>query len=156
MTTAINEITQNGTTTSKTDQVSARTIVLPNNFYAGYEALAARLADAQPGTELHAYVAPQTEIGVTVKSVVAEQLPSPAGILAVRRYELVLQNPGGRSRPASRSTRARGWCGSRFPAAACGSSGPISRVSPRARSRSAIRPTPTSSSRRSASPSRAR
>ena len=32
MTTAINEITQNGTTTSKTDQVSARTIVLPNNF----------------------------------------------------------------------------------------------------------------------------
>jgi pimeloyl-ACP methyl ester carboxylesterase len=95
MTTAINEITQNGTTTSKTDQVSARTIVLPNSFYAGYEALAARLAEAQPGTELHAYVVPQTEVGVTVKSVSAEQLPSPAGILAVRRYEIVFQNPSG-------------------------------------------------------------
>ena len=95
VTTAINEITQNGTTSSKTDQVSARTIVLPNSFYAGYEALAARLADAQPGTELRAYVAPQAEIPVTVKSVSAEQLPSPAGILAVRRYEIVFQNPGG-------------------------------------------------------------
>jgi uncharacterized protein len=95
MTTAINEITQNGTTASKTDQVSARTIVLPNNFYAGYEALAARLADAQAGTELRAYVAPQTEIPLSVKSVSAEQLPSPAGILAVRRYEVVFQNPGG-------------------------------------------------------------
>ena len=63
MTTAINEITQNGTTTSKTDQVSARTIVIPNSLYAGYEALAARLAETQPGTQLHAYVVPQTEIG---------------------------------------------------------------------------------------------
>ena len=95
MTTAINEITQNGTTTSKTDQVSVRTIVLPNSFYAGYAALAARLAEAQPGTELHAYIVPQTEIGVTVKSVSAEQLPSPAGVLAVRRYEIVFHNPAG-------------------------------------------------------------
>lgn len=95
MTTAINEITQNGTTTSKTDQVSARTIVIPNSLYAGYQALAARLAETQPGTELHAYVVAQTEIGVTVKSVTAEQLPSPAGVLAVRRYEVVFQNPNG-------------------------------------------------------------
>ena len=95
MTTAINEITQNGATTSKTDQISARAVVLPNGLYAGYEALAARLADAQPGAELRAYVAAQSEIGIIVKTVVAEQLPSPAGILAVRRYELILQNPGG-------------------------------------------------------------
>jgi uncharacterized protein len=95
MTTAINEITQNGSTTSKTDQISARTIVLPNSFYAGYEALAARLADAQPGAELRAYVAPQAEIGVMVKTVAAEQLSSPAGLLAIRRYEIVFQNPGG-------------------------------------------------------------
>src|SRR5690606_19066514 len=46
MTTAINEITQGGTTNSKTDQISARTVVLPNNFFAAYEALAARLATA--------------------------------------------------------------------------------------------------------------
>ena len=43
MTTAINEITQNGVTNSKEDQISARTVVLPNNFFGSYEALAARL-----------------------------------------------------------------------------------------------------------------
>jgi pimeloyl-ACP methyl ester carboxylesterase len=94
VTTAINEITQNGTTGSKTDQVSARTIVLPNQFFAGYEALAARLSQSQPGTELRAYVAPQAEIPVSVKNVTTEQLPSPAGLIAARRYELVFQNPG--------------------------------------------------------------
>ncbi len=94
MTTAINEITQNGTTTSKTDQVSARTIVLSNTFFAGYEALAARLATTEPGTELHAYVPPQGEVRVSVNSLTREQLPSPAGPIAARRYELVFQNPG--------------------------------------------------------------
>jgi pimeloyl-ACP methyl ester carboxylesterase len=94
MTTAINEITQNGTTTSKTDQVSARTIVLSNTFFAGYEALAARLSALEPPAELHAYVPPQAEVRVDVKSVTREQLPSPAGPIAARRYEVVFENPG--------------------------------------------------------------
>ena len=95
VTTAINEITQNGTTTSKTDQVSARTIVLPNSFFASYEALAARLAASAAGAELRAYVAPQGEISINVKSVTSEQLPSPVGLIAARRYDVVFQNPGG-------------------------------------------------------------
>jgi pimeloyl-ACP methyl ester carboxylesterase len=95
MTTAINEITQNGTTNSKTDQISARTIVLPNSFFAGYEALAARLATSQTGAELRAYIAPQAEIAVNVKTMTSEQLPSPAGLIAARRYDIVFQNPGG-------------------------------------------------------------
>lgn len=95
MTTAVNEITQGGSTTSKTDQVSARTIVLPNNFFAAYEALAARLAGAAPGTELPVYIAPQAEITVVVKSVSDEQVKSPSGTLALRKHELVFQNPGG-------------------------------------------------------------
>jgi pimeloyl-ACP methyl ester carboxylesterase len=95
MTTAVNEITQNGTTTSKTDQVSARTVVLSNTFFAGYEALAARLASLDTPAELHAYVPPQAEVRVTVNSVTREQLSSPAGPIAARRYELVFQNPGG-------------------------------------------------------------
>lgn len=93
MTTAINEITQNGATTSKTDQVSARSIILPNSVYAGYEALAARLASTQPGTELRAYVPPQGEIVVKVNSSSAVQLSSPAGMFAARRYEVAFQNP---------------------------------------------------------------
>ena len=95
VTTAINEITQNGTTNSKTDQVSARTIVLPNSVFGGYEALAARLAASQPGAELHGYVAPQAEIVINVKSMTNEQLQSPAGgSIAARRYDVVFQNPG--------------------------------------------------------------
>ena len=43
-TTAINEITNNGVTTTKTDQITARAVVVPNNFFAAYEALAARLS----------------------------------------------------------------------------------------------------------------
>ena len=68
--------------------------MLPNNFYAGYEALAARLATAQPGTELRAYVAPQAEIKVSVKAMSPEQLPTPSGPIAARRYSLVVPEPG--------------------------------------------------------------
>ena len=157
MTTAINEMTQNGKTTSKTDQVSARTIVLPNSLYAGYEALAARLAETQPGTELHAYVVPQTEIGVTVKSVTAEQLPSPAGILAVRRYEVVFQNPAGPLAAKRHDRRSRTAGASRYSIGESTAASERSlRGSPPGRSQSATRPTPTSSFPRPASRLRAR
>lgn len=95
LTTAVNEITQNGVTNSKTDQISARTIVLPNNFYAGYEALAARLATTEPGTQLPVYVAPQTEIKLAVKAVAAQQLRTPGGVIPTRQYQLTFQNPSG-------------------------------------------------------------
>ncbi len=95
VTTAINEITQNGVTGSKTDQISARTIVLPNNFYAAYEGLAARLASAQPGAELPVYVAPQSEIKVVVKAIALEQISTPSGPINSRRYSLALNNPDG-------------------------------------------------------------
>lgn len=95
LTTAVNEITQGGTTNSKTDQISARSIILPNNFFAAYEAMAARLAGAKPGLELPVYVAPQTEIKVAVKTVTEEQVKSPAGSLTLRRHELIFQNPDG-------------------------------------------------------------
>ena len=93
-TTAISEITQNGLTNAKTDLVSPRTIVLPNNFYAGYEALAARLAGASVGTELPLYVVPQAEVKLTVKAIREEPLAVPGGTLLTRRYEVVVDNPG--------------------------------------------------------------
>ena len=95
VTTATNVITQNGTSSSKTDQISARTIVLPNNFYAGYVGLAARLAATAAGADLAVYVAPSAEVKVNVKSVADEQISSPAGPLATRVYVLTIQNPGG-------------------------------------------------------------
>jgi uncharacterized protein len=94
LTTAINEITQNGVTNSKTDQISARTVVLPSNVFAGYEALAARLANASLGTELPTYVAANAEVKVTVKGISDEAVATPSGIVKTRKYELVVHNVG--------------------------------------------------------------
>ena len=95
LTTAVNEITQNGVTNSKTDQISAGTVVLPNNFFAAYEGLAARLQGSKPGTELRAYVAPQSEIRISVRGVTRGQFQTPAGTLNVNRYTVAFHNPGG-------------------------------------------------------------
>ena len=94
LTTAINEITQNGVTNSKTDQISARTVVLPTNVFGGYEALAARLANASLGTELQTYVAANAEVKVSVKAISDESVTTPAGIVKTRKYELVVHNVG--------------------------------------------------------------
>ena len=94
LTTAVNEITQNGATSSKTDQVSARTVVLPNNFYAAYEALAARLATSSPGAEIPIYVPPQGEVKITVKDVSPETIQTPAATVSLRKFTVVLQNVG--------------------------------------------------------------
>jgi hypothetical protein len=94
MTTAINEITQQGITNSKNDQISARTIVLPNNFYAAYEALAARLSGAAAGAELPAYVAPQSEVRIQVRQVESGEIVVPGRTIGTRKYDLVFQNPG--------------------------------------------------------------
>jgi pimeloyl-ACP methyl ester carboxylesterase len=95
VTTATSVITQKGVSSSKTDQISARTIVLTNNVYAGYVVLAARLLDIAPGTDVPVYVAPSAEVKVHVNSAVDEQLASPGGAIATRVYGLTIQNPGG-------------------------------------------------------------
>jgi pimeloyl-ACP methyl ester carboxylesterase len=93
LTTAINEILQGNTRGSRQDEVSPRTIVLPNNVFAGYEALAVRLWDAPAGTELPLYVAPGGEVKATVNAITEEVLTGPTQALATRRFELLLQNP---------------------------------------------------------------
>jgi len=95
LTTAVNEITQGGNTNSKTDQVSARTLILPNNFFGAYEALAARLTTAKQGADFPAYIAPSAEVRITVNAIADEQVKSPSGTLALRRFELTIQNPSG-------------------------------------------------------------
>ena len=95
LTSAINEVTKNRVTNSKTDQVSARTIVLPNNFFAGYVALAARLGGTAPGADLPVYVAPDTEIRMRVTGITPQQIQSPEGAISAKQYALVFANPSG-------------------------------------------------------------
>ena len=95
LTTAINEITQNGVTNSKTDQISARTVVLPTNVFAGYEALAARLANASLGTEIPDLRAPRTPRSRSAsRRSPTKRSTTPAGIVKTRKYELVVHNAG--------------------------------------------------------------
>ena len=94
-TTAINEVTQNGVTASKTDQITARAVVMPGNFFAAYEALAVRLSSMTPGGELPIYVAPQGEIKAVIKTVTPATYETPGGTLKARRFSITLQHPDG-------------------------------------------------------------
>jgi alpha-beta hydrolase superfamily lysophospholipase len=94
LTTAVNEITLGDTTNSKNDTISARALVVPNNFFASYEAVAARLMTAGKGAQFSAYVAPQSEVPLTVEDVASEQIQGAGGMLNVRRFRIKFQNPG--------------------------------------------------------------
>jgi pimeloyl-ACP methyl ester carboxylesterase len=93
LTTAINEITQNNKTVAKEDQISAKTIVIPNNVFGAYEALAARLAGVQADAELPIYVVPQGEVKVKVRAVTEQALTGPSGSIRTRRYDVTINNP---------------------------------------------------------------
>jgi len=95
VTTAVTDYLQNGRRASVTHQISARTIVLPNAFYAPYEVMAARLGTAAAGTTFKVFIVPQTEIEVIVKSVGDQKVVTTSGTVSLKRYELVAMNPGG-------------------------------------------------------------
>jgi pimeloyl-ACP methyl ester carboxylesterase len=92
-TTALNEITQDGVTNTKTDQITARAVVLPNNFYAAFEGLAVRLAPLGEGADLPVYIAPQAEIRMSVRAVTPATYQTPAGAINARRYSVTFHNP---------------------------------------------------------------
>lgn len=93
--TATTEGEQQGKPVTITHQVDARTVILPNNVYGAYAGLARRLRDVAAGAELRAFVVPQAEVGIRVESVATERVQIGTSFLNVRRYELVVANPGG-------------------------------------------------------------
>ena len=93
LTTAINEVTQNSKTVSKEDRISAKTVVLPNNVFGAYEALAARLEGAEAGFELPIYVVPQAEVRMRVRATSEQALTGPGGTLRTHRYDVTFLNP---------------------------------------------------------------
>jgi pimeloyl-ACP methyl ester carboxylesterase len=79
----------------KADAVAERTIVLPNLIFGAYEALAARLATAQPGATFRIYVVPQAEIDLTLDAVTADRVSAPGRTFEARHHAVTFQNPGG-------------------------------------------------------------
>src|SRR6476646_6813308 len=73
--TAKSDVTIGGQTTQKADAIDpGALLLLPTNFFGPYEALAARRKGAAAGSEIPAYIAPQTSITIAVGETSAEQI----------------------------------------------------------------------------------
>jgi uncharacterized protein len=93
---AKSDVSVGGQTTQKNDTIPADALlVLPNSFFGPYEALAARLKTAAPGTSIPLYSVPQIAFSVRVGESANEQIQTAGRILATRRTQIVLLLPGG-------------------------------------------------------------
>lgn len=92
---ATNNLKEGDATQEKVDDVSADAVVLPNIFFGGYAALAARLVGAAAGTELKVYIAPQAEIPLVVTAVADERIETPQRTFTAKRFSLTFRNPNG-------------------------------------------------------------
>jgi len=82
------ELMQGSQKASGVKPVSARTVVLPNNFlgfYGAYEALAARAATAPVGTVFPVYSAPESEGTATISAISSRRLSTPAGMVDLKQ-----------------------------------------------------------------------
>lgn len=93
LTTAITEVHQGGQAAARTDQISARTVVIPANVFGAYEALAARLGSASAGQLLRVYLVARAEAAVRVRDVTTQEIESPSGRVTVRRYGVTIEQP---------------------------------------------------------------
>jgi pimeloyl-ACP methyl ester carboxylesterase len=92
-TTANNDITMAGQTTTKSDPVEAGAIVLPNALFSPYEALAARLKTAAPNSTLPVYILPQTSLTLRVVDSVTEQIQTAVRLIVARRTHVTISTP---------------------------------------------------------------
>jgi pimeloyl-ACP methyl ester carboxylesterase len=92
-TSAHSEMTTGGEKSEKTDTIDPAALLLPNLFFAPYEALAARLANAEAGATLSAYIAPLGSMTVTVGMPVPEQIQTVNRLIAARRTPITMANP---------------------------------------------------------------
>jgi hypothetical protein len=88
LTTVTVDMMQAGQKGSVLQDITPRTIVLPNNFYAAYEALAMRLGAATPGSRFPIYVAPQAEITATVDRITDRRFSTPTGPIDLKQVDL--------------------------------------------------------------------
>ena len=88
--------------TATTESTQAATVATPvnpqallhaNGIVASYVAMARRLGDTAPGSEIRVLVVPQTEIGVRPVNVQNDRMQLGADFLGARRYDVILLNP---------------------------------------------------------------
>ena len=89
--TATTQSTQSGTTTLA---INRQAMLHANGIVGAYAALAHRLGVVAPGSEIRAYVVPQSEIGVRLINVQNERMQIGTEFLNARRYDLIFLNTG--------------------------------------------------------------
>jgi uncharacterized protein len=92
---AVSEIVQAGQQGKLTHKVSTATVLLPNNFYSGYEAMALRLHTSKVGDTIPTYIAPQAELAVRVERITPRRMETPTTRHELRQFDLVFPNPSG-------------------------------------------------------------
>ena len=95
-TTATSELIANGTPTQKVDMIDETAVVLlAGSIFAPYEAVAARLNAAAPGTTLPVYVASQGSVAITVGESAQEKIQTLGRLISARRTKISLERPEG-------------------------------------------------------------
>jgi pimeloyl-ACP methyl ester carboxylesterase len=93
----MSELTQAGQHGSNSVQISPRTIVLPNNFFGAYEALAIRLSSLAAGARVPLFIAPAGEVTATVARVAPTRVTRPEGPVDLRAFTLSVPGQSGPS-----------------------------------------------------------
>ena len=80
-----------GQTIQRTDPIHPNALlVLPNSFFGPYEALAARIRSAAPGTEIPLYAVPTTSFTARVGESAPEQIQTASRLITARRTRVSL------------------------------------------------------------------
>ncbi len=93
-TTAHNVMNTNGTPVEKTDTIDPFAVLLPNPFFAPYEAVAARVRTAAAGATIPVYIAPAASLSITVGESMPERIQTASRIIDARRTQITLMQPG--------------------------------------------------------------
>lgn len=94
-TSASSEVRQGGQRASGEQNVTERSVVLPNNFFAAYAALAARLSPLEAGATLPIFIAPEGSATATVERVTSRRIVTPDGANDLRDFTLRFDLPSG-------------------------------------------------------------
>ncbi len=94
-TSATTRIIQARETEEKTDTIAPDAVILPNNFYAAYEALAVRLAGATTGAQLPIFIPPQGQILMSIGEIAEERIQVADRTITARRHAVTFRNPLG-------------------------------------------------------------
>src|SRR5262245_33073009 len=91
---ADNEYREDGRPAQKRDAIDPKAVLLPNPFFAPYEALAMRLRTANLGDTVPLYLPPQASVTATVDEVATDRIQTVERLIEARRSRLTLSAAG--------------------------------------------------------------